>query len=81
MQSACTDDLRVLQVAFGTSAGRAPQSRRSRGRLLVGAGDVGGDAHRPAGATDQRRFDEIMAEDMPTKGRITGKVWKSCRVR
>ena len=64
------DDPHVLQVALAP----APVARREvdqrRRALLVGAVEVRQHVDRPAGAADQRRLDEVVAEDVAAEGRL-----------
>ena len=73
-QARRADDADVLQVALAP----APVARREideRGRaLLVAAGERRQHVDGPAGAPDQRRLDEIVAQDVAAEGRLAGEV-------
>lgn len=69
MKAGRRDQAGVLEIALGTSAGRGSRGRRWSAGLLVGAAKVVGDDDLPACAADQRRLDEIVAEDAAAEGR------------
>jgi hypothetical protein len=73
MQPGGRNDANVLQIALApaTVANREVDDRGRR--LLVGAVEIVGDGDCPAGTPDERRLDEIVAEDVSTEGRLAGK--------
>ena len=74
------DDARVLQIALAPAA-VARREIDQRGRaLLVGAAERRQHVDRIAGAADQRRLDEIVAEDVAAERRLAGQVRQAAMV-
>src|SRR5712672_2957166 len=67
-QTRRADDLRVLQVALRPAAIANGDIDQRRRRLFPGTAAVGRHPHLPSTAAYQRRFDEIVGENMAAEG-------------
>ena len=70
--AACLQQMQVLQVALTPAPVALHLLEQRRRRLLVAAGKVEGQPQLPAGASEQRRFDEVVAEDLAAERRLAG---------
>src|SRR5665213_1890818 len=70
----------VLQVALAPSPVAFEKFDQGRRRGLVTAADVGRQPEVPAGASQQRRFDKIVAHDFAAKRRRARQDWKATMV-
>src|SRR6185312_10538860 len=68
METLGEDDLAMLQIALAPAAVAACQVVERGWRFLIGPAKRGKHVNRPAGAADERRLDEIVAQDVSAEG-------------
>ncbi len=81
MQPRGADDARVLEIALRPAPVAHRHVDQRRRALLVRARQAMEHVHRPAGATDQGRLDEVVGKDVSTEGRLPGQVGQAAGIR
>src|SRR5947209_17294814 len=70
----------VLQIALSPAAVAGRDIDQRGWAFFIRAAEQGQHVHCPTGAMDQRRLDEIMAQDMPAERRLSAQLRQSAMI-